>query len=625
MISTNTFAQKALELSKQGYTTIPLNGKRPVTENWQKLRAVTPEMVADWERQGYYRNLGMVCGSASNNVVVIDFDGIAGYELFTTAFPELADTLTVATGSGNGMHCYYKVELLPDSSGVMNIPVDGGELVNIEFKSDGKQVVIPPSTHPDTGKAYIKSVDKPIMRLSDLSAVIAWAKSLKPQETITRTESTGDLNPKLLAAVESYFLSRDHKIRREWIDCACPNSGEHRHGDSTWSFGYNTEKHFGHCLSEDGGGKDYLLRDLLPLIGIDPAAYGGLFEKRESTIQRVDGYKVAQAQPYVNSVPAQPVNTAIPVMTRTSGLTNYSARLNGLASEKPVPIPFPFPALHGFGGMARVMKPGKLIGIVGTSGGGKTSLLESMVDSWLGYHVPSLVWSPEWDGDEFVERSVQRYGGATAEELYLHEIYMSDQEKGVKNTAGVKMSDAIQKKSIEALKFLRGWEDEVGYLDCPYLTVGQLQASIEATLASIDFKPRVLVIDYVQLLLAMEENGDLNMYNLLMRIKAVCKMFNLVGCIATQVTKDSTRGMGAGKVLDAMSARFVNDDPFNLFITVTPDMNEDGTYLPHAILNVAKNSLGTKGKRRVGVQWDKLLFNSVSHSNQNFGEDDDNA
>lgn len=631
MIATNTYAQRALELAKQGYTTIPLIGKRPITDGWQNLRAITPDMVADWERNGCYKNLGMVCGAASGNVVVIDFDGMAAYELFKKQFPELAETLTVATGSGNGAHVYFKVDLLPDSIGAMGIPVpDTGELVNIEVKADGKQVVIPPSIHPDTNKPYIKMVDKPIRHQSDLTALIAWIKALKPQTDewrppANRTASTGQMNPRLLAAVENYFLAQSHKMHREWINCSCPNTSAHKHGDKTFSFGYNTEKHFGYCYTCEGG-REYLVKDLLPLMGIDAQAYGGLFERSEALVPGAYVHtspiptSAPEYVPNITPLNDAPVMPSIPVITRSSRLTAYSNRVFDFDTPvTAVPVPFPLPALHSFGGLARVIKPGFLMGIVGVSGGGKTSLLETMVDSWLNYHVPSLVWSPEWDGDDFVARAVQRYGGASVDDLYLHELFKYEKQNGIQGGAGVELTPEKLKATNEAIRTLRGWTDEVGYLDMPCLTVGYLQAAIEATLKSLTFKPRVLVIDYAQLLHAMEANSNLTMYNLMMKIKGICKVFGLVGVVATQTTKNSAKGVADGKLLDSLDARYVNDDPFNLFITVNPEyVKETGDLLPSAILRVTKNSMGGKGKRRVGVHWEKMLFDSFSHPSQSF-------
>lgn len=624
----NVFAERALSLIQKRYTVIPLDGKKPVVNGWQNLRNVTAEKVMDWERAGLWKNIGMVTGAASDNIVVIDFDGLAGYEMFIARFTDLAETLTVATGSGNGMHCYYRVELLPDSRGYMDIPADGGELVNIEIKSDGKQVVIPPSIHPDTGKPYTVAKSLPIKTVADLQLVILWAQSLKPAPAWIppkRSGSGGDnLNPKLTAAVESYFMSLNPAQHREWLNCSCPNRAVHKNGDSTPSFGYNTEKHFGYCYTCEGG-KEYLLKEILPLIGIDPAAYGGLYERSENA-PRLDVRLAAPGLP-PQVVASQnghaPAPAVMPVVTRSSRLSNYLDRLIDMEyrPDNP-PIPFPLRVLHEFGGMAKVVKPGKLIGIVGTSGGGKTSLLETMVDGWLCYNVPCLVWSPEWEADEFIERAVQRYGGPSMEDVYLHEIRKEEIAQGIfENGAGQALNREQIARAQGAVEILRGWDSEVGYLDMPYLTVGYLQASIEETLKSLSFRPRALIIDYVQLLHALEPDSNLTMYNMLMRIKAVCRAHGLVGVLATQVTKDGAKGAAQGGTLDGLSARYVNDDAFNLFVTVNPDRNEDGSFLPSSVLRITKTSIGRKGRVRVATDWSRLTFSDSKHANQNFGDE----
>lgn len=614
----NVFVEKALGLISKGYTVMPLAGKKPVVTGWQNLRNLTPENIYDWERSGLWRNIGMVCGSASKNTVVIDFDGTQGYDMFKRAFPDLANTMTVATGSGNGMHVYFQVELIPDSISVMNIPVDGGELVNIEFKADGKQVVIPPSVHPDTLQEYKVHNSAPIMRVSDLAVVQQWARSLNAQDwqpPRTVSTSTDNLNPKLLAAVEAHFRAQPNKINHGWLNCSCPNTVNHKHGDRDFSFGYNAAG-FGNCYVCG----DMNLKTLLPLIGMNAADYGGFYERTETT---VNGQPLRLAAPSI--APAQfaaPTHPAIPVVTRSSRLSTYMDRL--LDFETPLtntPVQFPLRALHQFGGMARVVKPGKLIGIVGVSGGGKTSLLETCVDGLLKVHAPALVWSPEWTADEFVERAVQRNGGVSSSDLYMHEIFKDEYQRGIKDGVGVELTEAQITSATAAVRILRSYTDEVGYLDMPFLTLGYLQAAIDATLKSIDFKPRVLIIDYIQLFHAMETNQDLTMYNLLLRIKAICQQHGLVGIIASQVTKTSSKDAVNGKLLDAYDARYVNDDAFNLFVTINPEYNEvTGERLYSAVLNVAKNSMGKRGKVRVAVDWERLLFSDEAHKNQDIQE-----
>lgn len=631
----NIYAERALKMLDSKLTPIPLVGKKPIIEGWQNLRDVKASQIFDWEREGKFKNVGLLCGAASDNTVVIDFDGLGGYELFKVQFPALVNTLTVATGSGAGMHCYFKVALLPDSKAFLDILIEGGELVNIEIKSDGKQVVVPPSLHPDTGLPYVKHISAPMLQVEDLSAVINWAASLKPQERKEWTPPTmsgdGDFNPKLTAAVESYFLSLSHRQHREWINCACPNAAAHDNGDHDWSFGYNTQKFFGFCYRC----QKMLLKDLLPLINIDPASYGGWYENgyqspaSNSSASTPDIRQAVPQNPGQNIV--QPTG-GLTVITRSSRFNHYLDQLvdMDLVDEHPA-VPFPLRALHEFGGLARVVRPGKLIGLVGVSGGGKTSLLETMVDGWLCYNVPCLVWSPEWDADEFMERAAQRYGGPTVDEVELHKIYKAELKAGITNGgAGVAITREKVAQAQDALDILKGWTEEVGYIEAPFLTIGILQAELEATLKRIAFKPRVLAIDYAQLLFALDSDRSLTMYNLLMRIKAICRAYGLIGLVASQVTKAGAREAQSGDLLDGLAARYVNDDAFNLFITINPDREmtvkdgrkqPTGRFLPSAVLNITKTSMGRKGKMRLAVDWERLMFSDERHVNQNFDVD----
>jgi hypothetical protein len=101
-------------------------------------------------RQGILQNIGIVCGVASGNLVVLDLDGAAGYPAFAASFPHLAETYTVATGGGVGRHVYFRVEQMPPSVKAMNTPIG-----NLELCGEGRQVVAPPSLHPITGQPAI--------------------------------------------------------------------------------------------------------------------------------------------------------------------------------------------------------------------------------------------------------------------------------------------------------------------------------------------------------------------------------------------------------------------------------------------------------------------------------------
>lgn len=606
----NTYAQKCMELAAKGIVTIPLSGKRPVLDDWQDIRILTPELIQEWQDKKLWRNIGMVTGQASRNIVVLDFDGIEGYAAFIIQFPELADTYTVATGSGNGYHVYYFVDMLPDSKAELDIPM-ADKLVNIELKANGKQVVIPPSIHPDTKQPYKKHLDTSIMRVTDLSAVWQWVTSLKPRvwqpPSKFGTQQIGEINRQLVDFLVATFLSRPHKVHGRWINTSCPNKHAHKNGDRDYSFGFNPESAGGNCYRCGNMG----LKQICEYEGINPQDYGGIF------------VHTAASNGTHHNLSSAPViaNGAIPVITRNSRLTAYVDRITEDTTiiGNP-PVPFPFRCVHHLHGEAHFLRAGQLVGIIGASGTGKTSLLESMVDGWLDMCVPCLVWSPEWDADDFIARSVQRYGGATTEEVNAHETAIYEQATFGKIMEGKLMSAHVRNSSINAVRHLRQWETQVGYLDMPMLTYDYLRDNIPATLDSLSFKPRVLVIDYVQLLHALEERKT-EMYHLLMRMKSLMKLHKLIGVIACQVTKKDSRSASDGQLLDTQSARYVNDDPFNLFMTINPDRNPDtGTFMDTSVLNIVKNSNGIKDKVRVPSDWERLYFADQLHPNQNFSE-----
>lgn len=611
----NPYSAAARQLITKHYTPIPLDGKVPVVKGWQNLRNVTEAQIDEWERAGLWKNIGLVCGEASDNIVVIDFDGLAGYEVFCREFPDLADTFTVATGSGKGRHVYFKVDLLPDSLGFMDV-LDG---CNIEIKSNGKQVVIPPSIHPDTKQPYTKAIATPIKCVTDIQDIIAWGYSLKPEDwrppVVARFGQQDPINPRVVDALRAHFESQPHKAHGDWINCSCPNRHAHKHGDKVFSFGYNVRSGVGHCYVC----KSILTKTLCEYVHIDPDDYGGLFERQQSAAPVVpygNGYRYQQAAPPQPPAPLK-------IVTRDERITDYLRNLfdPDSVNEMP-PVAFPLRVLHKYGGMARVARAGKIMALVGVSGTGKTSLMETMIDAWLMMGIGVLLWSPEWDADEFIDRAIQRYGGVSVEDLWLYDLYKSERADGI--TQGF-MGKPLTKEQLTNIKttysMLQSWRGKVGYIEEKSLTVERLEVQLGDALAQLPYRPRVLLIDYLQLM-AAAESEQVTMYDLCMRVKAVCGKHKLFAVASTQATKAAAKDSKKfGDVLDVTDARYVNDDAFNLFITVTPEYNSDTREkLNTVIFNVGKNSLGRTGKVRVGVNWERLWFSDKESDNQYFGE-----
>ena len=229
----NKVLEAALAYRRLNMSVLPLKGKRPALNSWSRYQTtITAEKeIAAWQRAGLLENVGIVCGEVSGGLVVLDFDGLGAYGAFAALFPPLAQTFTVATGSGKGKHVYLYVEKLPATVKAMET-VFG----NVELRSSGSQVAAPPSTHPVTGKLY--TVEKPldILRVPDLDEVVRWIESLQaprrekpPAWRPPRTPPTnGNVNPEVIDAITAKLRQRNHRERGEWINCSCIYPERHK-------------------------------------------------------------------------------------------------------------------------------------------------------------------------------------------------------------------------------------------------------------------------------------------------------------------------------------------------------------------------------------------------------------
>jgi hypothetical protein len=153
---------------------LPCRGKEPGLRSWKQFQERRPSrtLIQLWAQNGLLQNVGLICGAVSENLVVIDLDGVEAVAAFCQRFPHLIDTYTVTSGSGNGAHLYFRPEILPPTTRVTG--TSGG---NVELRANGCYVVAPPSIHP-SGKPYTIARPLPIMRLHELGDVVDWIKRL---------------------------------------------------------------------------------------------------------------------------------------------------------------------------------------------------------------------------------------------------------------------------------------------------------------------------------------------------------------------------------------------------------------------------------------------------------------
>ncbi|MCD6562670.1 MAG: bifunctional DNA primase/polymerase [Thermoproteales archaeon] len=149
----------------KGLSIIPLGykSKRPVTD-WKRYQYTRPsrEELEKWFSDGR-KNIGIVTGRVSNNLVVIDFDDANVFQEWKNSLSEDLRRLldwTWIVKTAKGYHVYFYV---PET--VRTKPkLRGG----IDIKAEGGYVVAPPSIHP-SGPQYLFLTDPEITDIYKLN------------------------------------------------------------------------------------------------------------------------------------------------------------------------------------------------------------------------------------------------------------------------------------------------------------------------------------------------------------------------------------------------------------------------------------------------------------------------
>jgi len=311
-----TILTAALAYAALGLSIIPLDGKRPSLTTWTEYQQTAASLatIKAWSSAGLLKNIGIVCGGVSSNLVVLDLDGAAGYPAFAATFPALAETYTVASGGGIGKHVYFYSDNLPPSVKAMGTPIG-----NLELCGVGRQIVAPPSIHPTTGRSYQVERALDILRVPDLEALVTWIEAFKPRQPLREWQPptrinlpTGDapLNPRLIDAIARVLSGRDFKQHGDWLHGSCIHPERHKSGDRNPSFGFNTQTGYGHCYVCG----TMLAKEVCEALNIDPAQVGGLIERPQPstlTTQPTVKRNPAPAKPK-DPPPAVPTNYRLP-------------------------------------------------------------------------------------------------------------------------------------------------------------------------------------------------------------------------------------------------------------------------------------------------------------------------
>ena len=140
------FAAAAERYAELGWALARADGKQPKDRDWQNATVPEPRFAAgQWVHWGEQHNIGVVLGPSKLAVVEFDTDD-AGATLIKLLDGNLPDTAIAQSGSGR-LHFYFR------DNGYTHATRDG-----LELRCGAHLMVLPPSTHPDTGRPYTWTV-----------------------------------------------------------------------------------------------------------------------------------------------------------------------------------------------------------------------------------------------------------------------------------------------------------------------------------------------------------------------------------------------------------------------------------------------------------------------------------
>ena len=160
--------EAALFYYGKGLSVIPLKhrSKEPIIK-WAEYqgRVATIDEFKKWFEEKE-RNIAIICGRISGNLIVIDFDNEEKFKWFIEEIvPKLPESLKFAISNtwivktGKGYHIYLRVHEDPEEF-AKRFRTKPRFIEGVDIKGEGGYVVAPPSIHP-SGKQYMFIINNP--------------------------------------------------------------------------------------------------------------------------------------------------------------------------------------------------------------------------------------------------------------------------------------------------------------------------------------------------------------------------------------------------------------------------------------------------------------------------------
>ncbi len=217
-----TLLAAALGYAERGWPVLPVAGKAPVLRDWPRNATTDSTTIRSWWQARPTSNVGIVTGPRSG-LAVLDVDPRAGgcqsLGELEARVGVLPGTVTSLTGGG-GVHLLYRY---PDRKITSRANALGPGL---DVKGHGGMVVVAPSLHPGSGRAY--------RWLGDCwqDALPAWPAVLLPAVELVRAPvvdrgpglmpGTGGRPERRLEALVQFVLDSqpgERNARLHWAAC----------------------------------------------------------------------------------------------------------------------------------------------------------------------------------------------------------------------------------------------------------------------------------------------------------------------------------------------------------------------------------------------------------------------
>jgi hypothetical protein len=593
---------------ERGWSAFPLQhrSKKPNCQwgEYQK-RLPTDDEIQSWREQLTEPNYGLACGEVSG-IVVVDVDGPAGIKALEK-HGRLPETCCVETAKG--AHYYLKHP-------GFRIGNKARFVEDVDLRADGGYVVAPPSVH-ESGHVYewmIHPDDVPPAPIPE------WLMLLINPPKQDRIGPDGDHYSS--ADGGEYWLIRAVDV----------TTGGNRDETAFWLA----------CqLRDDGKGLAEVECVLTNYARQVTSLHDHPYTEREALATARSAFRQGAREPARHEQPPptraetglyaedgwaeedQPKPKAKRRMFVTTDEV-YGQLVSELLREPdsaPAYPPWDFPcrALHSLGGFARWAWPGKMVYILGGAGFLKTTFAEFLQDNILRDGADFAHFGPEWAPDEMGIRGMQRYGGATMDDMAEQRAFTYDELHDNHPPRGAKLNPARVTRSLEILQSRQAWPGRGYYIPAASIT---LKGLVDATVAAVEDSRQngrrfvAVFWDYLEVMRRFASSQDAFWGERLATVfKNLSIDYGFTAFFLLQAKKAAATAVREAAVnaedvrdvaLGASDAQGMTDQQCNLFLTLNPVFDYQQRLTEYLYVRAVKNSGGQPGAVNLGVN-PKLL------------------